>query len=79
MKLYCWRHSTAFSSWSMMEEPRLCKENYSQAEVIVLANSRVEAEQILAEDQSWDIDEIRRIEPTEIELDRPKVVSKLVS
>ncbi len=47
MQLYIWRHSKHFSSWSMLDEPHIHKENYLQADVTVLAESREAALQLL--------------------------------
>ena len=40
MHLFVWRHSKRFSSWSMLDEPHIHKENYLQADVTVLAPPR---------------------------------------
>lgn len=79
MKLFVWRHSKWFSSWSMFDEPQICKHNYMQAEVVVLARSMEEALGLLEEDESLNIQELRRLEPKVIPLDRPTVVSKLIA
>ena len=42
MLLFVWRHSKRFSSWSMLDEPHIHKENYLQADVTVLATSKAE-------------------------------------
>ncbi|NLI32406.1 MAG: hypothetical protein GX422_06435 [Deltaproteobacteria bacterium] len=76
MNIYVWRHSKWFSSWSMFDEPHICRQNYMQAEVAVLANSKEEALELLAEEDIWNIDEMRRIEPRILPVDQPTVVSK---
>ena len=76
MKIFTWRHSKRFSSWSMFDEPHVYKDNYIQAEVTVLANSKSEALELLRNDDIWDIEELKRIEPRVIPLDRPVVISK---
>lgn len=78
MNLYVWRHSKLFSSWSMFDEPHICRQNYMQAEVVVLANSKEEALQLLQGDDTWNIDELKRLEPRVFSLDKPTVVTKLV-
>jgi hypothetical protein len=79
MKIFVWRHSKWFSSWSMFDEPQICKHNYMQAEVVILARSREEALQLLEGDDSWNIEELKRLEPKVIPLDRPTLVSKLIA
>jgi hypothetical protein len=62
----------------MFDEPNICKHNYMQAEVVVLAGSREEAIEILKGDESWNIEELKRIEPRVIPLDRATVVSSMI-
>jgi len=79
MKIFIWRHSKKFSSWSMFNEPHIYKDNYMQAEVVILASSREEALDLLGKsDDKWDVEELNRIEPIIFETDRPCVVSKLI-
>ena len=78
MNIFIWRHSKKFSSWSMFNEPHIYRDNYMQAEVVVLANSKEEALDLLKSDDKWDIEELKRIEPLTITLDRPCLVSKLI-
>jgi hypothetical protein len=62
----------------MFDEPHIYRDNYMQAEVLVLANSQEEALGLLREDDKWDIDELKRIQPIIVSLDRPCVVGKLI-
>ena len=78
MNIFIWRHSKKFSSWSMFDEPHIYRDNYMEAEVVILANSREEALDLLTEDDKWDIAELKRIQPIIIPLDRPAVVAKLI-
>lgn len=79
MKIFIWRHSKKFSSWSMFNEPHIYKDNYMQAEVVVLASSREEALDLLRKsDDKWDVEELNRIEPIIVETDRSCVVTKLI-
>ena len=79
MKIFIWRHSKKFSSWSMFNEPHVYKDNYMQAEVVVLASSREEALDLLRKnDDKWDVEELNRIEPIIIATDLPCVVGKLI-
>ena len=78
MNIFIWRHSKKFSSWSMFNEPHIYRDNYMQAEAIVLANSKEEALDILRNHDKWNIDELKRIEPIMIALDKPCLVSTLI-
>jgi hypothetical protein len=78
MNIYIWRHSKKFSSWSMFTEPHIYEDNYMQAEVVVLANTKDEALTLLQNEDKWNIDELKRIEPKIISLDEPCIVSKLI-
>jgi hypothetical protein len=78
MNIFIWRHSKKFSSWSMFDEPHIYQDNYMQAEVVVLANSREEALGLLSKDSKWDIEELKRIQPITVPLDQPCIVSKLI-
>ncbi|HET6459407.1 MAG TPA: hypothetical protein VFG29_01340 [Syntrophales bacterium] len=79
MNIFIWRHSKKFSSWSMFDEPHIYEDNYMQAEVVVLANSRDEALDLLSKQAKWNIEELKRIQPITVPLDRPCIVSKLIS
>jgi hypothetical protein len=78
MNIFIWRHSKKFSSWSMFDEPHIYRDNYMQAEVVVLANSKDEALDLLREDDKWDIDELKRIQPITVPIDQPCIVGKLI-
>jgi hypothetical protein len=78
MNIFIWRHSKKFSSWSMFDEPHIYEDNYLQAEVVVLANSRDEALDLLRKDDKWNIEELKRIQPRTVPLDQPCIVSKLI-
>jgi hypothetical protein len=78
MQLFIWRHSKRFSSWSMLDEPHIHKENYLQAEVTVLAASKAEALQLLEQGGQWHIEDLLRIEPEVISLEAPRIISSHV-
>ena len=78
MNIFIWRHSKKFSSWSMFNEPHIYNDNYMQAEVIILANSEDEALGLLKKEDKWNIEELKRIKPTTVALDEPRIVSKSV-
>jgi hypothetical protein len=62
----------------MFDEPHIYEDNYMQAEVVVLANSRDEALDLLFKDDKWNIEELKRLQPITVPLDQPCVVSKLI-
>jgi len=74
MQLFIWRHSKHFSSWSMLDEPHIHRENYLQADVAVLAQSQDEALALLARSGNWNAEELRRLQPEIIPLDTPRIV-----
>ena len=74
MQLYIWRHSKQFSRWSMLDEPHIHKENYLQADVTVLAESREAALQLLDRSGRWNVEDLRRLEPEVIPLDTERIV-----
>jgi len=78
MHLFVWRHSKRFSSWSMLDEPHIHKENYLQADVTVLAASKAEALQLLARNGNWNIEDLQRIEPEVIPLDAGRIITSHV-
>jgi hypothetical protein len=78
MKIFIWRHSKKFSSWSMFNEPHIYDDNYMQAEVVVLAESRDEALALLTNDDRWNIEELKRIEPITMDTARPRIVYKQI-
>lgn len=74
MHLFVWRHSKHFSSWSMLDEPHIHKENYLQADVTVLAASKAEALRLLEQNGNWNIPELLRIEPEVISLNEGRII-----
>lgn len=74
MKLFIWRHSNRFSSWSMMDEPKIYRESYLEATVGVVAQSKEQALMLLADTGKWDRDELERFEPEIVPLDKPGIV-----
>ena len=72
--IYIWRHSKHFSSWSMLDEPHICTDNYLQADVTVLAESREAALELLDQSGCWNVEDLRRLEPEVIPLDTERIV-----
>ena len=63
----------------MFDEPQIYRDNYMKAEIAVLAESMEEALELVAREEKWNVEEIRRIEPRVISLDKPVVVSSHAS
>ena len=78
MQLFIWRHSKRFSSWSMLDEPHIHKENYLQADVTVLAASKAEALQLLEQNGNWNLAELLRIEPEVIPVHEARIITSHV-
>lgn len=78
MQLFVWRHSKRFSSWSMLDEPHIHKDDYLQADVTVLAPSKTEALQMLERNGDWNIEELQRIEPEVISLEEARIITSHV-
>lgn len=74
MQLFVWRHSKHFSSWSMLDEPHIHRDNYLQADVTVLAHSMEEALDLLRRNGSWNAEELLRLAPEIIDLDEPRII-----
>lgn len=80
MKIFIWRHSKLYSSWSMFDEPHVYRDNYLAAEIAVMAESVEEAlELVRADDELWNVEELKRLEPTVIPVDRPAVIGRNVA
>lgn len=62
----------------MFDEPHILQDNYLQAEIIVLANSVAEALALIAREEKWNVEEVKRIQPRILELDEATVVDKFV-
>lgn len=79
MHIYLWRHSTLFSSWSMIDEPQIYGERYTSAEVSVLASSLEEAYTLLEQTGKWNIEDLKRIEPEIIPLTEGRIISSSIT
>jgi hypothetical protein len=78
MNIFIWRHSKKFSSWSMFNEPHICRDNYMQAEIVVLAATREEALELVSREDRWNMEELNRIEPIIIPVTQSAVVTTFV-
>lgn len=79
MKIFVWRHSKLYSSWSMFNEPHIYRDSYLQAEIVVLAYTKEEALDLIKKDEKWDPEELQRIDPLIINLEHPVIVSQMVT
>lgn len=78
MKLFIWRHNRKFHSWSMMNEPNVHQDFYTDAIAVVVAATVDEALAELAKERGWVLEELKRIEPQVYELDKPNVLLQVV-
>ena len=78
MKIFIWRHSKLFSSWSMFDEPNVYQDNYLQAEIMVLANTEAEALSLIAGEEKWNVDELKRLQPRILPLQEAGVIGSFV-
>ncbi len=78
MKIFIWRHSKLFSSWSMFDEPHVYQDNYLQAEIMVLANTEAEALSLIAGEEKWNVDELKRLQPRILPLQEATVIGRFV-
>ena len=75
MQLYIWRHNRKFHSWSMLGEPCVHQSMYTDAVVVIAAESTEQALQLLAgSGQDWLPEELARLTPTILPLAQPAVV-----
>ncbi len=61
-----------------MEELKICKDNYIEAEVTVLARSEDEALTLLEKDGRWNIHDLRQIHPEVVPLEQPSILCSSV-
>ena len=74
MQIYIWQHSKEFSSWSMLDEPHIHAGGYMEAKVMVLAASLEEAYALLAQDGSWQVEELQRLQQQVVALDSARIL-----
>ena len=62
MKTFFWRHNRRYHSWSMFNEPNINLGAYTDAVLIVQAESEEEAYELIAKrEEGWVIEELRRL------------------
>lgn len=78
MKVFIWRHNRKFHSWSMMDEPNVHQDLYTDAIAVVVAETVEEALEILVKERGWVVEELRRIEPQVYDLEKAQVLLQVV-
>lgn len=75
MKIYVWRHNKTYHSHSMINEPCVRNDFYLDAIAIVLATSKEEAAQLLADKHDgWRPEDLLALEPKEYPLEKAAVI-----
>lgn len=75
MKLYVWRHNKKFHSYSMIGEPCVNTEFYTDALAVVAADSPEEAAALLAAgNEGWRTEDLLALTPKVYELNEARVV-----
>lgn len=78
MKVFVWRHNRKFHSWSMLNEPNVHQDFYTDAIAVVAAATVDDALAVLAKERGWVPEELKRLEPQVYELEEPKVLLQTV-
>ncbi len=78
MKVFVWRHNRKFHSWSMINEPNVHQDFYTDAIAVVAAATVDEALTLIAKEHGWVAEELKRIEPQVYDLDEAKVLLQVV-
>ncbi len=75
MKVFVWRHNRRFHSWSMFNEPNINQAFYTDAVVIVQAETEEQAYELIARREAgWVVEELKRLKPTVFAADRPDII-----
>lgn len=73
--MFVWRHNRKFHSYSMMNEPIIHQDLYTDAIAIVAAETKQRAYELLAASgKGWIISEIKQLEPSVLSCDEERVV-----
>ena len=78
MKVFVWRHNRKFHSWSMINEPNVHQDFYTDAIAVVAAATVDEALTLIAKERGWVAEELKRIEPQVYDLGEAKVLLQVV-
>jgi len=62
----------------MFDEPHVYQDNYLQAEIMVLANTEAEALSLIAGEEKWNVDELKRLQPRILPLQEAAVIGSFV-
>jgi hypothetical protein len=75
MKVFIWRHNRKFHSWSMINEPIINQACYTDAVLVVQAESIEQAYQIVSKQaEGWIVEELKRLEPRILETGNPTII-----
>jgi hypothetical protein len=75
MQIYLWRHNRRLHSWSMLSEPVVHQDFYTDAVAVVQAASEDEALALLAaRHPAWLVEELRRLRPQVFAAATPAVI-----
>lgn len=80
MKLFLWRHNRKFHSYSMIDEPVIHQDFYTEATVMVMAESLEQALELLKNQHGlWRTEDLRLLTPQIFECTEPSVIYQSVS
>ena len=74
MKIFVWRHNRKFHSYSMINEPCVHQDLYSDAVAICVADNAEEALELMALRVGWRIEDLRLLEPQVYDVDKAGVI-----
>lgn len=75
MKLFVWRHNRKFHSYSMINEPNVHQDLYTDAVAIVAAETLERALELLAaQGKGWLVEDIRRLTPKVFNCDHEGII-----
>lgn len=65
MKLFIWRHNRKFHSYSMINEPNVHQDLYTDAIAIIAAETQERALELLNQQgKGWMVEELQRLTPS---------------
>ena len=80
MKLFLWRHNRKFHSYSMIEEPVVHQDFYTDAIAVIMAESLEQALELLeVQHNGWRTEDLRMLTPLVFECTEPSVVYQAVN
>ncbi len=79
MKLFVWLHNRKFHSYSMMDEPVVHQDFYTDAVAVIMAESLEQALRLLDNQQTgWCIEELKQLSPLVFDCSDPGVIYQAV-